>query len=209
MKLDIFDKTGEKLKKKITLSDEVFGIKPNQHCVYLAVNSELSALRQGSHSTKTRAEVSGTGAKPYKQKGTGRSRVGSLRNPSRVHGGVALGPKPHKYEKKVNNKVRQLARRSVLSQKASSDSFIVVSDLIMESMKTKEVLQIIKNLNLDNKKVTILVDEIEDNLFLGSRNLKYVNVIPAKTASTFDMLDCQILVADVAGAESLNAQLTE
>ena len=208
MKLDILDKSGKKSKKKITLSDAVFSIEPNKHCVYLAVNSELSALRQGTHSSKTRAEVSGTGAKPYKQKGTGRARVGSLRNPARVHGGVALGPKPHKYEKKVNKKVRKLARKSVLSQKVTDNQFLVVDDFIMENSKTKEFLQIMKNLNLEGRKITILADQINENLFLGSRNLKNVAVISAKTASTFDLLDCQILVADVAGAESINAQLT-
>ena len=125
MKLDIYNKTGKKSTKKLTLSDSVFGIEPNEHSVYLAVNSELAALRQGTHSSKTRAEVSGGGTKPYKQKGTGRARVGSIRNPARVRGGSALGPKPHKYDKKINIKVRQLARKSVLSQKVSSRKFSI------------------------------------------------------------------------------------
>jgi len=209
MKLDIFNKTGKKSAKKITLSDSVFGIEPNTHCVYLAVNSELASLRQGSHSSKTRAEVSGGGTKPYKQKGTGRARVGSIRNPARVHGGSAFGPKPHKYDKKVNQKVRQIARKSALSEKVSSGSFIIVSDLDLESSKTKEFIQIVNNLKLEGKKVTVLADEVNDNLFLGSRNVKNINVIPAKTASTFDIMDCQVLLADVAGAESLNVQLAE
>ena len=209
MKLDIYNKTGKKSTKKLTLSDSVFGIEPNEHSVYLAVNSELAALRQGSHSSKTRAEVSGGGIKPYKQKGTGRSRVGSTRNPARVHGGSAFGPKPHTYEKKINKKVRQLARKSVLSEKVSSGKIMIVSDLIMDVPKTKDFNQVINDLNLEGKKVTILADEVGDNLFYGARNLKYVTVIPAKTASTFDMLDCQALVIDVAGAESLNAQLAE
>ena len=153
--------------------------------------------------------LSGGGTKPYKQKGTGRARVGSIRNPARVHGGTAFGPKSHKYEKKINRKVRQIARKSVLSQKVSSGNFMVVSDFVMEASKTKEFVQVINNLKLDGKKVTILTDKVGDNLFLGSRNLKYITVIPAKTASTFDMLDCQTLVMDVAGVESLNAQLAE
>ncbi len=209
MKLDIYNKTGKKSTKKLTLSDAVFAVEPNDHCVYLAVNSELAALRQGTHSSKTRAEVSGGGTKPYKQKGTGRARVGSTRNPARVHGGSALGPKPHKYEKKVNKKVRQIARKSVLSQKLSSGNFMIVSDFELELPKTKEFNQVLDNLKLKGKKVTILADEVGDNLFFGSRNVKNVNVIPAKTASTFDLLDCQILVTDVAGAESLNAQLAD
>ena len=109
MKLDIYQKSGKKLSEKVTLQDEVFGVTPNDHCVYLAVSSEMTSIRQGTHSSKTRSEVSGGGAKTWRQKGTGRARIGSLRNPSRVHGSKAFGPKPHKYEKKINKKVKQLA----------------------------------------------------------------------------------------------------
>ena len=125
MKLDIYNKTGQKSSKKVALKDEVFGITPNQHSVYLAVSAEMASIRQGTHSSKTRAEVSGGGAKPWRQKGTGRARIGSLRNPSRVHGSKAFGPKPHKYVKKINKKLKQLARKSVLSQKVSEKNFIV------------------------------------------------------------------------------------
>ena len=124
MKLDIYQKSGKKSAKKVTLNEAVFGITPNEHCVYLAVSSEMASIRQGTHSSKTKGEVAGSGAKPWRQKGTGRSRVGHIRNPSRVHGSKAFGPKPHTYDKKVNKKVRQLARRSVLSQKVSKKSFI-------------------------------------------------------------------------------------
>ena len=115
MKLDIYQKSGKKSAKKVTLNEAVFGITPNEHCVYLAVSSEMSSIRQGTHSSKTKGEVAGSGAKPWRQKGTGRARVGHIRNPSRVHGSKAFGPKPHGYDKKVNKKVRQLARRSVLA----------------------------------------------------------------------------------------------
>ena len=133
MKADIYNKQGKKLTAKIDLNSKVFSIKPNQHSIYLAVKSELASNRQGTSSSKTRSEARGGGTKPWKQKGTGRSRIGSLRNPSRVHGGTAFGPKPHKYEKKVNLKVRQLARKSVLSQKVAAGNFIVVDDISMES----------------------------------------------------------------------------
>ena len=209
MKIDIYKKDGKKSSKKMILEKSVFGIEPNEHSIYLAVNSEMAALRQGTHSSKTKGEVRGTGAKPWKQKGTGRARIGYLRNPARVGGSKAFGPKPHKYNKKVNHKVRQLARKSVLSQKISCGEFMVVSDFTMDGPKTKDFIQVINNLNLNGKKVTVVVDEVGDNLFLGSRNLKSVTLIPAKTASTFDMLDCQTLVVDVAGAESLNAQLVK
>ena len=105
MKLDIYQKSGKKSSEKVTLQDEVFGITPNDHCVYLAVSSEMTSIRQGTHSSKTRSEVAGGGVKPWRQKGTGRARIGSIRNPSRVHGSKAFGPKPHKYIKKVNKKV--------------------------------------------------------------------------------------------------------
>jgi len=208
MKLDIYQKSGKKSAKKVTLNEEVFGITPNKHCVYLAVSSEMASIRQGTHSSKTRAEVSGSGAKPWRQKGTGRARVGSIRNPSRVHGSKAFGPKPHKYDKKVNKKVRQLARRSVLSQKVSENNFIVIDNILPETPKTSEFSGLLKNLNINEKKVTILTSIIDDNLYFGSRNIKNICVVPAQSASTYDLLDCQLILADVASVEILNNQLS-
>ena len=208
MKLDIYNKTGQKSSKKVILKDEVFGITPNQHSIYLAINSEMASIRQGTHSSKTRAEVRGGGAKPWRQKGTGRARIGSLRNPSRVHGSKAFGPKPHKYEKKINKKVKQLARKSVLSQKVSEKNFFVLDELSLETPKTNEFASILKNLNITEKRVTILTDKLEDNLYLGSRNIKNICVVPAGSASTYDLLDCQLILSDLAGVEILNSQLT-
>ena len=209
MKFDIYHKSGKKSSKKATLNDEVFGVLPNDHCVYLAVNSEMAAMRQGTHSSKTRAEVSGSGAKPWRQKGTGRSRIGSLRNPSRVHGSKAFGPKPHGYEKKVNKKVKQLARKSILSQKVSEKNFMIVDNIVPESPKTSEFVALLKNLKLDGKKVTVLTDKMEENLYLGSRNIKNICVIPAQSASAYDLLDCQLIIADEASVEILNDQLSK
>lgn len=208
MKLDIYQKSGNKSAKKVTLNQEVFGIKPNNHCVYLAVSSEMASIRQGTHSSKTRAEVSGGGAKPWRQKGTGRARTGSIRNPSRVHGSKAFGPKPHKYDKKVNKKVRQLARRSVLSQKVSENSFIVLDDILQETPKTSEFSGLLEKFNLTGKKVTVLTDTMEENLYLGSRNIKNICVVPVQSASTYDLLDCQMILANKASVEILNKQLT-
>ena len=118
MKIDVLKQSGEKKTKKIDLHSLVFEVEPNKHCVYLAIKSEMASLRQGTSSSKNRSEVSGGGRKPWRQKGTGRARVGSSRNPSRVHGGVAFGPEPHEYKIKINKKVRKLARRSILSAKA-------------------------------------------------------------------------------------------
>ena len=208
MKLDIYQKSGKKSSEKVTLKDEVFGVTPNDHCVYLAVSSEMASIRQGTHSSKTRSEVSGGGAKPWRQKGTGRARIGSIRNPSRVHGSKAFGPKPHKYEKKVNKKVKQIARRSVLSQKVSENNFMVLDNVVLESSKTSEFSGLLRNLNLIGKKVTILTGKMDDNLYFGSRNIKNICVVPAHSASTYDLLDCQLILADVASVEILNNQLS-
>jgi len=208
MKLDIYQKSGKKSAKKVTLNEEVFGITPNKHCVYLAVNSEMASIRQGTHSSKTRAEVAGSGVKPWRQKGTGRARVGSIRNPSRVHGSKAFGPKPHKYDKKVNKKVRQLARRSVLSQKVSENNFIVIDNILPETPKTSELFGLLKNFNLTGKKVTVLTDTMDENLYLGSRNIKNICVVPVQSASTYDLLDCQMILANEASVEILNKQLS-
>ena len=208
MKFDIYHKSGKKSSKKATLNDEVFGVSPNDHCVYLAVNSEMAAIRQGTHSSKTRSEVSGSGVKPWRQKGTGRARIGSIRNPSRVHGSKAFGPKPHGYGKKVNKKVKQLARRSILSQKVSEKNFMILDNIVPESPKTSEFSGMLKNLKLDGKKVTILIDKMEENLYLGSRNINNIHVVPAQSASAYDLLDCQMIIADAASVNILNDQLS-
>ena len=208
MKLDIYQKSGKKSAKKVTLNEAVFGITPNEHCVYLAVSSEMSSIRQGTHSSKTKGEVAGSGAKPWRQKGTGRARVGHIRNPSRVHGSKAFGPKPHGYDKKVNKKVRQLARRSVLSQKVSKNSFIVLDNITPETPKTSEFTGLLKNFNLTGKKITVLTDSMEENLYLGSRNIKNICVVPVQSASAYDLLDCQMILANEASVEILNKQLS-
>ena len=192
----------------MTLNEAVFGITPNEHCVYLAVSSEMSSIRQGTHSSKTKGEVAGSGAKPWRQKGTGRARVGHIRNPSRVHGSKAFGPKPHGYDKKVNKKVRQLARRSVLSQKVSKNSFIVLDNIFPETPKTSEFTGLLKNFNLTGKKITVLTDSMEENLYLGSRNIKNICVVPVQSASAYDLLDCQMILANEASVEILNKQLS-
>ena len=208
MKLDIYQKSGKKSAKKVTLNEAVFGITPNEHCVYLAVSSEMSSIRQGTHSSKTKGEVAGSGAKPWRQKGTGRARVGHIRNPSRVHGSKAFGPKPHGYDKKVNKKVRQLARRSVLSQKVSKNSFIVLDNIFPETPKTSEFTSLLKNFNLTEKKVTVLTDSMEENLYLGSRNIKNICVVPVQSASAYDLLDCQMILTNEASVKILNKQLS-
>ena len=207
MDYKLYNISGSETSKKIKLNKDVFGIVPNEHCIYLAVKSELASLRQGTSSSKTRAEVSGGGAKPWKQKGTGRARVGSTRNPSRVHGGVAFGPKPRKYNLKINKKVKKVAKKSVLSQKLNDKKLIIIEDFNFTSGKTKDFIKIIKDFDLLDQKTTLLLNKVEDSIILGSRNLKNIFVSDASDASTGDILDCDTLILDKNAAEYYNEDL--
>ena len=206
MKVDVHNMAGEKI-DTVELPPEIFEVPVNVGLMHQAFLRQRSNARQVGRKSKTRAEKRGGGAKPWRQKGTGRARVGYLRNPSRVHGSKAFGPKSHKYEKKVNRKVKVLARKSILSQKFSSNNFMVIEEISLESSKTKEFLAILKNLNIHDKKVTILVNEVSENLLLGSRNIKNICVIPADSASAYDLLDNQLILVDLASIELLNKQL--
>ena len=207
MKVDIYSKAGKKLSGKIELNDKVFSIKPNEHTIYLAVKSELASKRQGTSSSKTRAEVRGGGTKPWKQKGTGRARIGSTRNPSRVHGGSAFGPKPRQYDLKVNKKVKTLARKSAFSDKIKSNQFKVVDDLSMDSIKTKDFNQILNNLDMNNQKITLVIGVANKNLLLSSRNLNKVNLVLAESISTLDIVNSNMLLFDKGSIEFLNKNI--
>jgi len=204
MKTDIYDKSGKKTSKKLDLNKDIFSVKPNEHCIYLAMKSELAALRQGTHSSKTRSEVRGGGTKPWKQKGTGRSRVGSIRNPARVHGGSAFGPKPRDYTMKLNKKVKVLAKKSALSLKINSESFKVIKDLDIETYKTKDFNVLLNKLDLSDIKLTIIVNDFNKNLFLSSKNLFLVNMVLVNNFSTYDIMNSDVLLFDVSSIETLN-----
>ena len=208
MKIELFKSTGKKTKDSINISQAVFGVKPNEHCVYLAVKSEMSSLHQGTHQSKNRSAVSGSGKKPYKQKGTGRSRVGSARNPSRVHGGTAFGPNSHSYKVKVNRKVKSLARKSILSDKFTSGQLMVIDEINIEKPKTKKMSNILNSLKLKDKKVTVLLGKLEESVWLSTRNLKNISILKAQDASTYDLLDCEMLLFDKLGIELLEKQLS-
>jgi large subunit ribosomal protein L4 len=208
MKLNLYKLTGEKTNDSIDISESVFGVEPNKHCVYLAVKSEMASLHQGTHQSKNRSAVSGSGKKPHKQKGTGRARVGSTRNPSRVHGGTAFGPNSHSYNIRVNKKVKKLARKSVLSDKMSQGKLLVVEQLKIDSPKTKDLLNILGGLQLLDKKITILVGKLEEALWLSVRNIKHITILQAEDASTYDLIDCEMLLLDRAGIELLDKQLS-
>jgi large subunit ribosomal protein L4 len=207
MKFDIYKKNGKKISTKVELNDKIFKVVPNEHCIYLAVKSELAAKRQGTSKSKTRAEVSGGGRKPYKQKGTGNARVGSTRNPARVHGGTAFGPKPRSYNIKINKKVRSLARRSALSLKLLNDSLKIVDDLNMEEIKTKDFTNTLDQLDLAGKKIVIMTTEVCKNLYLSSRNLEKINLVNSKSFSTYDLVNSNFLLIDKKSVEYLNEAL--
>ena len=207
MKVNIYSKEGKKTSAKVDMDNRVFKINPNEHCIYLAVKSELAAKRQGTSSSKTRSEVSGGGRKPYKQKGTGNARVGSTRNPARVHGGSAFGPKPRKYELKLNKKVKTLARKSALSMKVIADSFKVLNDFSMDSVKTKDLHNILRKLDVNDKKILIITNNIDNNFLLSSRNIKNVNLVNVDSFSTYDIINSSYLLFDKNSVECLNKKL--
>ncbi len=207
MNYKLYNISGSETSNKLTLNKDVFGIQPNKHSIYLVVKSELASNRQGTNSSKTRAEVSGGGAKPWKQKGTGRARVGSTRNPARVHGGVAFGPKPRKYKLKVNKKVKRLAKKSVLSQKLIDKKLIIIDQFVLDSHKTKDLMEILNKFELKNIKTTILLNKVDTNTLLSSRNIKNIYLSDVSTASALDLLDCEILLIDKDSADYYNKTL--
>ena len=204
MKLDIYDIKGKKTSRKINLDKNVFEVKPNEHCIYLAIKSELASKRQGTSSSKNKSEVRGTGAKPWKQKGTGRARVGRIRNPSRVHGGTAFGPNPRDYNLKVNKKVRRIARISALSDKCLSGNILVLDNLKLSDIKTKNVENILKSLNVIGDKISFLSLESDRNFYLSCRNLKGVNMYRAQDVTIFELMNSNTLVLDETGVEYFN-----
>lgn len=205
MKLSVLKADGSK--GTMTVDDSVFGIDANESVVHKAVMAELTNSRQGTRASKNRALVSGGGRKPWKQKGRGVARAGSTRSPLWRGGGTVFGPQPHKFTHKVPKKIKQLARRSVLSQRAKANELIVVESLTVAEAKTKEFVKILQGMNLMEKKVTVLVSALDEKLFLASRNLPNVYVVKATNASTYDLLDCDVLLMEKAGAAMLNEQL--
>ena len=195
MKLDIIKLDGSKV-SDFTADKSVFGIKPNLGVVRQAVLAELTNMRQGTHATKNRALVNGGGRKPWKQKGRGVARAGTIRSPLWKGGGAIFGPEPHAYNHKLPKKLSQLARRSILSSKASEGNLVIVEDFELDSHKTADFVRVLAALELQNKKVTLLVTGLADNLDKAVRNLKNVYLVDSKKVSTYDLIDCEVLVID-------------
>jgi large subunit ribosomal protein L4 len=208
MELEVYKKDGTKSGQTVTLAPEVFEITPNDHAIYQAVRSIQANQRQGTHKVKGRSEVRGGGRKPFKQKKTGRARSGSSRSGIWVGGGSIFGPKPHDYVVKLSAKVRALARRSALSYKAKDNQIVVVEDFSLEAPKTKELMTVLKALSLYGKKTLVLTTKNEESLYKSSRNIPTVSVREAGKASTYDILDTQVLLIQKSAVEVLQKSLT-
>ena len=191
-KVDVYNMQGKKV-SDVELSEAVFGIEPNENIVHSALVNYLANQRQGTQSTKTRAEVSGGGRKPWRQKGTGRARQGSIRAPQWIKGGIALGPKPRSYSYRINKKEKQLAIRSLLSAKVLDNELTVVDKLEVEEAKTKVMAKALTDLKVEGKALIILADR-NDNVLRSSRNIECVKTIELNTINVFDLLNCNKLV---------------
>ncbi len=207
MKLKLYSSDGKATQKKVECADSVFGIEPNEHVVYLAVKAELNNLRQGSVKTKSRAEVRGGGRKPFKQKGRGGARAGSSRSPIWVGGGHTFAISPKNYNMSLPKKVRRLARRSVLSDKAKMESIFVVDSFKFEKPKTKDIIAMLETMKLADKKLLILTSSFDEALMLSGRNMKNVAIIETSFVSAYDLIDNEAILMDKDSVEILNAQL--
>lgn len=194
MEVKVFDSTGKATSKKVTLSDAIFGIEPNDHAIYLDVKQHLANRRQGTHKSKERAEISGSTRKLKKQKGTGGARAGSVKSGTRVGGGRIFGPKPRNYHFKLNVKLKQLARKSAFAYKAKNESLMVLEDPKFDAIKTQEFIKLIGSLELQNDKVLMILGSKNDNVYLSSRNLKRVKVVTADSVNTYDVLNAKKVV---------------
>ncbi len=209
MELNVYKIDGTKTDETVTLNPAVFEIEPNEHVVYLAVKAYLANQRQGTHATKNRAAVSGGGRKPFRQKGTGRARQGTIRAPHMVGGGVAHGPHPRDYRQKLPKKVMRLARRSVLSDKAKNERILVVEDFTFEEPKTRRVAEILDNLKLNTTKVLFVTRDLDPNLVLSARNIPYTRVIKAPEFSVYDLLNAQYVVFQKGAIDVVNEVLAQ
>ena len=206
-KLELKNLNGEKV-KDIKLNDNVFGIEPNDVVLHDAIVLSMANSRQGTHSTKTRAEVSGGGRKPWRQKGTGNARQGSIRAVQWRKGGIAFGPKPRDYSKKQNRKERRLALKSALTYKVRDNELIVLESIKFETNKTKEMVNLLNKLDLTYEKVLLVVDELNDNVCLSSRNLGNVKVVLPEEVNTYDVVNSDKMVITESALKKLEEVLS-
>lgn len=201
MQVDVLNIQGKKTGRTVDLPEDIFGIEPNNHVVYLAVKQYLAAQRQGTHKVKTRAEVQGASRKLHRQKGTGGSRKGNIRNPLYKGGGTIFGPKPHSYDIKLNRKVKDLAKISALSAKAKENLIVVVEDIKLEAPKTKTVVDILGKLKVAEKKIMFVLPEYNDHVQASIRNVPYILGVLLSDINTYDIVNSEVLVLTEAAAK--------
>ncbi|WP_159520804.1 50S ribosomal protein L4 [Sunxiuqinia indica] len=194
MEVQVLDKTGKETGKKVDLQDQIFGIEPNDHAIYLDVKQYLANKRQGTHSATERGEIVGSTKKIKKQKGTGTARAGSIKSPVFRGGGRVFGPRPRNYGFKLNKKVKALARKSALSYKAKASDILILEDFSLEAPKTKEMAMISNNLKINDKKSLFVLPEENKNIYLSSRNLHGVSVITASELSTYQVMNANKVI---------------
>ncbi len=201
MQVEVLNTKGKKTGRTVELPEEIFGAEPNNHVIYLAVKQYLASQRQGTHKVKTRAEVQGASRKLHRQKGTGGSRKGNIRNPLYKGGGTIFGPKPHSYDIKLNRKVKDLAKISALSYKAKDNAILVVEDITMDAPKTKAFVDILGNLKVADKKVMFVQPEYNDNVEMSMRNVPTVLGVLLSDINTYDIVNSEVLVMTESAAK--------
>ena len=194
MEVSVLNIKGEDTGKKVVLNDAIFGIEPNDHCIYLAVNQYLAAQRQGTHKSKERSEIAGSTRKLIRQKGGGGARRGDIKSPVLRGGGRVFGPRPRDYWFKLNKKVKALARKSALTYKAQQNAIIVVEDFDFEAPKTKDGVALLNNLKVEGKKTLIVLPEVKKNVNLSIRNIQRVDVMTASALNTYKVMNANVLV---------------
>lgn len=209
MEVSVFNIKGEDTGRKVTLSDSVFGIEPNDHAIYLDVKQYLAAQRQGTAKAKERSEMSGSTRKLGRQKGGGGARRGDINSPVLVGGARVFGPKPRNYDFKLNKKLKALARRSALAYKAQENAIVVIEDFALETPKTKTFVEIVNNLKVSDKKVLMVLPEANKNVYLSARNLQCAKVAIASDINTYGVLDAGVMVVTENALNKIEAVLTK
>ena len=209
MEINVLNINGQETGRKVTLNESVFGIEPNDHVLYLDVNQYLANQRQGTHKSKERSEVSGSTRKLGRQKGGGGARRGDINSPVLVGGGRVFGPKPRDYRFKLNKKVKVLARKSALSYKAQENAIMVVEDFNMEAPKTKDFVNIAKNLKVEGKKALFVLSELNKNVYLSARNLQRTGVMVASQLNAYSVLNADVLVVTENSLKTIDGILTK
>jgi large subunit ribosomal protein L4 len=209
MELAILKQTGEDTGRKITLSEDIFAIEPNDHAIYLDVKQYLANRRQGTHKSKERAEISGSTRKIKKQKGTGSARAGSIKSPIFRGGGRVFGPKPRDYSFKLNKKLKQVARKSALSYKAKENGLVILEDLVFDAPKTKDYINLLSKLSLSDKKTILVLGENNPNVYLSSRNVQNAKVRVFSDLNTYELLDADSLVLCEGAVSKLETLLSK